>query len=427
MRGTKHIRRGWRERIEPGIYRAHRLACQSSTDQKPKRRCDCPFQVKVPGSSPGTTRMVTLDGTVSEARAERRRLMAEGRPEPIVSLDIEIGTLDAFAVRYFRAKVGLLAANTIRNRDDDYRLRIAPTLGHLDLADITREHVEVWLAQLATEASSRRMVVQTVATLRVILATAVEWGRIAENPAKRLRLPVIATHKKQAIERVLDREQLLLLFQRAGTLRTETMLRAAGEAGLRRAEIVGLKWADLDLASRRIEVRRQVVQLRATGGNQMRKLETPPKGRRSRRVAISEAFATRLGDWFAESVVEGGNAADGWVWPGRDGGPMHEGSIGQALERACERAGLGNEVGERFRPLVTLHGLRHTSASIMLGAGVPLIVVSRQLGHANPHITATIYAHLLGDHQLDLAAKAFDDSSVAETVRETVRGTIEDA
>lgn len=61
----------------------------------------------------------------------------------------------------------------------------------------------------------------------------------------------------------------------------------------------------------------------------------------------------------------------------------------------------------------------------MIGAGLPLIVVSRQLGHANPHIniTATIYAHLLGDHQLDLAAEAFDDSSVVETVR----GTIEDA
>jgi integrase len=102
---------------------------------------------------------------------------------------------------------------------------------------------------------------------------------------------------------------------------------------------------------------------------------------------------------------------------------MHEGSIGQALERACERAGFGNEVGERFRPLVTLHGLRHTSVSIMLGAGVPLIVVSRQLGHANPHIRATIYAHLLGDHQLDLAAGAFDDPNVADTVRESVEDT----
>lgn len=59
--------------------------------------------------------------------------------------------------------------------------------------------------------------------------------------------------------------------------------------------------------------------------------------------------------------------------------------------------------------IVTFHGLRHTAASIMLGRGVPLLVVSRQLGHANPHITATVYAHLLADEQLDAAAAAFDE------------------
>ena len=62
-----------------------------------------------------------------------------------------------------------------------------------------------------------------------------------------------------------------------------------------------------------------------------------------------------------------------------------------------------------------------TSASIMLGAGVPLIVVSRQLGHANPQITATVYAHLLGDEQLDGAAAVFEAPGAAETLRETLR------
>lgn len=52
--------------------------------------------------------------------------------------------------------------------------------------------------------------------------------------------------------------------------------------------------------------------------------------------------------------------------------------------------------------------LRHVRESVMLARGVPLIVVSRQLGHANPNITATIYARLLGDSQLDEAAAAFE-------------------
>ena len=68
------------------------------------------------------------------------------------------------------------------------------------------------------------------------------------------------------------------------------------------------------------------------------------------------------------------------------------------------RAGLVDADGV---PLVTPHGLRHTAASLMLAAGVPLIVVSRQLGHANPNVTAQVYAHLLCDSQLDEAAAAF--------------------
>jgi integrase len=65
-------------------------------------------------------------------------------------------------------------------------------------------------------------------------------------------------------------------------------------------------------------------------------------------------------------------------------------------------------------PLVSPHGLRH-SASLMLAAGVPLIVVSRQLGHATPNITAQVYAHLLGDEQLDQAA-AFEGLGLGEAV-----------
>jgi integrase len=72
--------------------------------------------------------------------------------------------------------------------------------------------------------------------------------------------------------------------------------------------------------------------------------------------------------------------------------------------RAMIRAGLVDDSGT---PLVTLHGLRHTCGSILLARGVHLIVVSRHLGHADPNITARVYAHLLSDSQLDQAATVF--------------------
>jgi integrase len=127
-------------------------------------------------------------------------------------------------------------------------------------------------------------------------------------------------------------------------------------------------------------------------------------------------------------VVEGGADAAGYVWPGRDGGPMDEGTPGQALERALARAGLGtwslNDRGQRvFRGAVGFHGLRHSAASIMLHRNVPPPIVSAQLGHANPNITATIYAHLLADAHLDQAAAAFNTAGGADTVGEKVGET----
>jgi len=410
-------RRGWRERIEKGLYRSHRVSCRSTQDRRPDRRCQCPFELIVPGVAPGKTRTVMHPGPVTDARAERRRLLGDGRPR--ITTATAPGTLNELAAAYFRAKAPVLASNTIRNREDDYRLRIAPELGDLALVDLTRERLEEFVAVLTTRSQSLRMIVQTVATLRAILATAVEWARLTENPAVRLTLPRPTPSDADAVRRVLDRDQLAELVAATGTTRTETMIRAAGEGALRRGEVAGLRWIDVDLAERRLNIRRNIIQERLTTDTPMRKVEQGPKNNRDRRVAISEHFAQRLGDWYAQSVVEKGADASSYVWPGRDGGPMNDGSLHQAVERACTRAGLLNEEG---KPIVTPHGLRHTAASIMLAAGVPLIVVSRQLGHANPHVTATIYAHLLGDHQLDLAASAFASAIVTETLGETLGG-----
>lgn len=401
-------RRGWRERVETGLYRMHRSACRSTSDRRPGRRCSCPFQIVVPGLNVGTTSLVTVKDSVAVARAERRRRMSEGRPESDTTTPL---ILDELAALYFQTKDGTLAPNTIADADVAYRLRIAPSLGRLALAEVTRERVELWLADLVRASSSTRMVRSTAGTLRRILAAGVEWDRLQLNPAARLRLPAPDSTSAATVERVLDEQELARLFASGSpSLRVETMLRAAGEAGLRRGEIIGLRWSDVQ--ERRLDVRRSVWQVDGQKG------ERVTKGRRARRVAISETFACRLGDWFAVSVVERGADAAGHVWPGRSGGPMDAHTPTQAAARALERAGLVDGAGS---PLVTLHGLRHTAASIMLSRGVPLIVVSRQLGHADPKITASTYAHLLGDSELDRAAIVFDSLGDARTLRETLR------
>lgn len=400
----------WRERLESGMYRQHGAGCRSSVDRKPGRRCTCPIEFKAPGPRPGSTRTVTFHGTISEARAERHRLRAAGRQV----IDTADQTLHQLAVDYLRAKAPHLAPSTIARRASSYRLYVAPHLGALELHRVTRERLELWLADLLAAGVSADACKRALEVVRVALAAGVEWGRLRANPARGLRPPKAPTCDPVAA-RVLTPEQLDRLFAATRRPHLETMLRMAGEAGLRLGEIIGLRWGDVDLAGRRVTVARAVWQESGRNGAPPTKHIKPPKGRRARKVAISRALAARLADWYERSVIRDGRDATGWVWPGRDGGPMDDSTPGQALARVMRRAGLVDDDG---RPLVTFHGLRHTAASIMLAHGVPLIVVSRQLGHADPNVTARVYAHLLSDAQLDLAAGAFDRA--ADTVAETV-------
>lgn len=193
------------------------------------------------------------------------------------------------------------------------------------------------------------------------------------------------------------------------------MLRALAEVGLRRGEVRGLRWPDINPAAPRLTVTRQVVDERSPGGGR-RKLVKAPKSGRTSVVAISPTFAARLADWYAVSVIEGGGPADGDAWPGRNRGPMNGRSLAQTLERACERIGLGeyyettSAKGERvtrFRALLSPHRVRHSAASVMISAGVPLPAVAAQLTHSEASITARTYAHVIDD-DLDRAAAIFE-------------------
>jgi integrase len=338
-------RRGWRERVEPGVYGLHRIACPASRDERPGRRCGCAYQVLVPKTRPGLTRAVTVRGSVTQARAERRRLQAAGRPivpapapDPPPSL-----TLNALTERWLRTRTGVLAPNTLV--EVDMRLRLAPVLGERAIHEISRQQVDELVADLLRGGASVRIVRGVVSTLRRLLQAAVEWGYLTGNPARRVRLPAPETHTRQAHERVLSMDELAVLVRACqGSVRTETMIRAMAEAGLRRGEVIGLRWDHVDLAGLRLHVRRSVSDVRGV------RQDRTTKGKRSRRVAISQRFAERLTAWKAAC---GGERSTGYVWPGRDSAPMNAHSPNQSLARALRRARLVDAEGV---PLVTRTG-----------------------------------------------------------------------
>jgi integrase len=392
--GTPRARRGWRERIEGGIYRNHRTACASSRDQQAGRRCGCAYSVAAPAS--GGTRWVTVDGSLLDARKIRAQIQSSAGTiaETPAGQD---EALCSFATRWLRTRSTDLRPATMAIYERAYRVRIDPHLGGRRMAELTRSRVQEWVSMLLRTDPSRRQVEQAVEMLSSMLTAAVQDSILPTNPARGLRMPRPPATQRRA-ENVLTREQTERVIAKAGSLRNETMLRVFVEAGLRRGEVIGLRWPQVDLAARRIVVARSVWQ-----GKKGTRVDHLPKGGKAHPAAISPDLASRLDEWFRESVIDGGAPADGLVWPGRDGRPLAATTVVRLVSKALKRAGVTDAVGGA---LVSAHGLRHTAASTALEAGVSLLVVSRQLGHSNQIITAQHYSHLLADEQLDAFATA---------------------
>jgi integrase len=175
--------------------------------------------------------------------------------------------------------------------------------------------------------------------------------------------------------------------------RLAAVWRLALASGLRRGELVGVCWDDIDGLS--IRVARQVL-MRPSGGRGRVFVRETTKTRRVRRVGIDEATGAALRRWRAEQAEE--RLAFGGAWK-KDGGLGVEAAWIVTEPDGCVIR--PNTLLERWKRLVRsagvtpigLHGARHSYAELALSVGVRLDVVSRQLGHASINTTANIYTH----------------------------------
>lgn len=353
-------------------------------------------------------------GTKSEARNYRHLLLAAGPTSDPVPADIR--TVHGFAAEWFRAGAPHWTPATISSRDTAYRLRIGPKWGNTNLTDVTRPAIEAWVADLLRRRHGRRAVEIAVETLRAMFTVARRAELVAVNPAERVRFPDSPPPERTPSDRIVDHDDFALMIAACRSVRHETIIRAALEAGLRRGEIVALTWPDVLLQEHRIVVRGAVWQDANVG-----KIERRPKMAHVARVAISTTFAERLAAWHHEAVIVKGHDANGPVWPGRDGW-MSPSSVTHLIANLAKRAGIVDHHG---RNRVHLHGLRHSGGSIALSRGVPITIVSAQLRHSRPDFTMRTYAHLLGEHELDRYAKAQEqEAGDGQTPPAAVRPTL---
>ena len=273
------------------------------------------------------------------------------------------------------------------------RLHLMPGLGNVRLAHLTALHIESWIAQAAagrvrcTGNLSRASVAKAYSVLRAALRRAARWKLVPRSPCE----DVDGIGDVSQEPRFLDAEAARhVLDTLAGTwLHLPAML--AIYAGLRRGEVCGLRWADLDLDAQTMTIRTSVETVHGV------QAEKTPKSGKVETIAIPPGLADEL---RLRRALAGGE----WVVCDEDGECVNPNSLSDRWHRWAR----ANAVP------VTFHGLRHTYASLMLTAGVNPYVAQQQLRHANLAMTRR-YSHVRMTAQADAAR------SVGE-ILETRRG-----
>ncbi len=274
---------------------------------------------------------------------------------------------------------------------------LVPRLGHIRLQELTADDLQRCYADLLTDGRRQHgggpLSTKTVANIhgcvRKALNDAVRWGLIGRNPALAAKSPSAQTAELS----IWSPAQLRVFLDHVADDRFYAVWLLFCTTGMRRGEVAGLSWSNVDLDAGVISV---VDTLVTVDSKAIRGTPKTRKGRR--RIAVDDATVAALRTHRATQLQERLAAGPAWqdhdaVVALEDGRPAHPQRITAAFRRHADAAGL---------PRIRLHDLRHSYATAALGAGVPVKVVSERLGHANTAITSDLYMHV--PDEMDRAA-----------------------
>jgi integrase len=274
---------------------------------------------------------------------------------------------------------------------------VVPVLGSVLLQDLRATDLDSLYAALLGRLSMTS-VHHVHAVVNKLLHDAERKGLVQRNVARLANAPSLTTARGRGPEMTVWTPAELSTFLAAieGN-RNEALFRLMAMTGLRRGELVGLRWSDVELDRHRLTVNQAAT---VVGGVEAVDL---PKTRLSRRVIdldgdtatlLARHRARQLELYLRLGVTA---SASDRVFTNEIGDPIRPHSVGQAFGRLVTSAGVR---------LIRLHDLRHTHASHLLMAGINVKVVSERLGHASVSFTLDTYAHVMPGQQAEAAAAA---------------------
>ena len=312
-------------------------------------------------------------------------------------------------------KPPILAYKTY-NRYCDYLKRINQAIGHIKLQDLQPLHLNKFYKNLAEDGVSKKAkkdkngnilperklspktILEHHRVISTLLSTAVKWNIVRENVARRADPPKVPPRD---IEFLDEKEvQALLNALQNEPINYRTMITLLIFTGMRRGELFGLEWKDIDFENKYLKIERTSQYI--GNGKLITKLPKTRSGCRG--MQISQSLIAELRKYRAWQTQRRLELGSEWIDNDRlftqwNGALMYPDTLTKWFSKFLER--------NNFRK-VTLHSLRHTNATIMIAEGTDIRTVSNRLGHAQTSTTLNIYTHALKSKD-EQAAEVLDN------------------
>lgn len=350
------------------------------------------YAIDLPRGLDGKRRQRRVAGFATKADAVAAEMAERVDRRRGVWADPSTATVAEWLEEWLAETEPRVVPGTLRDYRAIGRAHLLPLLGPVRLSDLTPARVEAALRQLGRDRTPAT-VNRALAVLRMALARAVVLGVLPRNPTDHvLRRPASAARAARPAWTAAQARAFLAAADAAGDP-MRALWRYLLDTGCRKGEALALAWPDLDLDAgtarvwrtvRKDAAGREVVGPRTKTGRE-RVLTLAP-------ATVAALRAHRAGQLARKVRLRPVWQETGLVFDNGRGGMMPTATLDDRLARAQRGLGL---------PRLAPHGLRHTSATLAVLAGVPLPVVQRRLGHASITMTVDIYAHVgLADDRL---------------------------
>jgi len=350
----------------------------------------------------------TVHGTKKDAERALNKVLSN-LDDGLFTCQTKI-TVAEFLLQWLKDYVATNTAPRTRERYEQIvNLHLIPNLGRIFLTRLEPNHIQSYYSRALSSGRldgkgglSARTVLHHHRILSESLNHAVKWGYVVRNVAQVVSPP--RPVRKEIT--TLAPENIPTFFEEAKKLESKSGLPyyiiflTALHTGMRRGELLGLKWSDVDFGGNVISVSRSLQVLK--GG---RFVFSEPKTLNARRlIAMTPTLAEELKRYQIEQEIQRSFLGiqlhnEDIVFSRPDGKPISPNNVSPAFTKVLRRAGLK----------LRFHDLRHSHATLMLRAGVHPKIVSERLGHATVALTLDTYSHVLPGLQ-EAAARTFDDS-----------------